>query len=1712
MHNFSLFVLITFALSAFPPAIFASADADGDGVADEIDQCPSTRSGDLETVDFEGCSSRQRDSDNDGTSDLFDKCDNTPEGAETHPHYSGCAPSQLDTDNDGVTNDIDECSSSFTPEGELPKVNAVGCTLSQLDTDNDGTSDLHDKCADTPEGTETHPHYPGCAPFQLDTDNDGVTNDIDECSFTYTPEGKLPQVNAVGCALSQLDTDNDGTSDYFDKCDDTPEGAETHPHYPGCANFQLDTDGDGVTNDIDKCRWTRSVEHDSIDEYGCGPSQSQNDNADDDGDGVPNSSDAFPADASESSDIDLDGIGDNADTDRDGDGVLNTADAFPSNPTESADMDGDGIGDNADTDRDGDGVPNAEDAFPVDAAESVDLDLDGIGDNADPDRDGDGVANDVDACPLQVLPPEAVGIDGCEVVANADTDGDGIANADDLFPEDPNEWADLDNDGTGDNSDLDVDGDGVENRADRFPRDASESSDIDGDGVGDNSDADRDNDGVENALDLFPNDASETTDLDGDGIGDNSDPDRDGDGVLNDSDAYPNDPARSKLPIVTIDTPKTLVTVGYSPITVTGTVDDGATALTVNGVAVEQSGGAWAVDVALQEGHNTIVARMVDPSGITSTASIHVSLDLTPPYMTIESHKHEQIVYTPVIAVTGLINDIVRGTIEDEQVEVTVNDLPATIKNRSYLVNNVPLVEGENELSVVGIDQAGNAAVNTIRVTYAVPQGKALEIISGQDQVGITFDDLPEQLVVKVLDDTGEALADKNVVFRVTQGSGGVKVLLDDPVSRAVLAKTDANGLARTYFQLGQRAGIGNHKVTAKVVGYETQAVFHATAQGKVGNKLSINTGNNQRGGTFQPLPSPFVVAVTDFGTNVVSGARVKFETRRGGGLFENGEAEIIAITDSDGRASAHLTLGGLEGLDQQVVRATLLDAPPVDPANPESPVVEVTAGFTATGFTPKAPGLTTISGVVMNNQDQPLPGVTVFVDGTTRQAVADSQGQFKITEAPVGPVHLIADGSTTTLEGEYPALAYNIVTVSGVDNPLSAPIYMVKLNTENAVMAGGSEDVVLALPEVPGFKLEVPANSVTFPDGSREGLVSVTVVNSSKVPMAPPNGMQPQFIITIQPTGAMFDPPARLTLPNVDGQAPGAQVEMYSFDHDLEEFVAIGLGTVNENGTTITSNLGVGVIKAGWHCGSTPGGSGAGHDCGDCAECDGEFCKWLDQSRPEAEQSPADCKDLQCDGSSLAKDESIYIQENQDSCVKCIGKVPTFDPALRDTEGEDPYDCSQTLCDGTTKLDDEERPAPPGYGSPSDLQCLVCKDGAEASTEEHVPHLSQSDNDCYEKFCDGEHEPRFEEMLGSFQEKNDCQTLYCEGENTDIPKFDSGDHRPDEKPDDCMRYICFPDGLTGPEERKFKVDSQVPEDKVINACQKEIYQCGGSTYEPEVQVKEVYNHDGDPLEEVADVCLTCDAGALVGKDGRGEKSKQITIEAPGAVTNFLKRLAARLKVSDAEVKLKAVVGGSVVDCCSEQLPSGGVKYSAFFTPSGSIGGNGIPVYPLAGKRIPNIELGTVLMPGGSVRKFLELDGGVSGDVAIAVGGSINDIRNDCAEDCFKASVSFNGSASIYVGLSAKYCAEGLGVPSGKECVGGGVKAGAGTVGKGVALGCEKGCSGEVDCFGCFGGVEAFIEINFPEISIGSDGATKVKVEPYIYKKTWGPYLEMGDC
>lgn len=150
-------------------------DADGDGVRDEIDECPGTTRG--TEVDDVGCpvDSPADDSDDDGVNNVDDDCPNTPVGAPVD--VNGCAANQLDSDGDGVTDNIDAC--ERTPESV--EVDDQGCPISSepLDDDNDGVPNDIDQCPDTPENEVIDAN--GCSASQRDVDNDGLTDDVDDC-------------------------------------------------------------------------------------------------------------------------------------------------------------------------------------------------------------------------------------------------------------------------------------------------------------------------------------------------------------------------------------------------------------------------------------------------------------------------------------------------------------------------------------------------------------------------------------------------------------------------------------------------------------------------------------------------------------------------------------------------------------------------------------------------------------------------------------------------------------------------------------------------------------------------------------------------------------------------------------------------------------------------------------------------------------------------------------------------------------------------------------------------------------------------------------------------------------------------------------------------------------------------------------------------------------------------------------------------------------------------------------------------------------------------------------------------------------------------------------------------------------------------------------------------------------------------------------------
>lgn len=651
---------------------------------------------------------------------------------------------------------------------------------------------------------------------------------------------------------------------------------------------------------------------------------------------------------------------------------------------------------------------------------------------------------------------------------------------------------------------------------------------------------------------------------------------------------------RFVLPVVTITSPQDLSFLAATTTDVSGSVNDPGAVVTVNGVPAEVSGTTFlARGVPLIEGGNILTATAQDAAGHMGSDSINVVRDLTAPRLAIHYPKDGATLFEPSVTVSGMVNDIVAGTVNASEATVTVNGRLASVANRSFLVEDVPLAPGDNVLTAVATDESGNVGevqITVHRETMPVPR---VAIVSGNHQEAVIGTVLPEPLTVTLLDALGQPVAGKPVLFKVRGNNGSL-----DGAKRRIAVVTDAAGRASAHFALGTRAGVGNQVVEVTSPGFRGPAVFTATARPGAPASIVVDAGDQQVGIAGQELPRPLVAVVIDAGHNRLAGAAVKLRVVKGNGHFTDGLRELLAFSDSDGRVIAPFALDPEEGIANNVVEATIESLDP-------SPV----ATFVASGRAAGDPAATSISGVVLDNSNLPIAGVTLRVLETTLTARTDEKGFFRIAGAPVGTVKLIVDGSTAERPGSWPDLEFVLTTIPGRENTINMPIYLLPLDLGSGMPVDETRGGTLTLPEIPGFSLEIPPGSVTFPGGSRSGLVSVTVVHSDKIPMVPNFGQQPRFIVTIQPAGARFEPPARLTLPNLEGLAPGEVTEMYSFDHDLGHFVSIGPATVSEDGTVIVSNPGVGIIKAGWHCGGNPATAGTPHACPGCMVCDGNQC-----------------------------------------------------------------------------------------------------------------------------------------------------------------------------------------------------------------------------------------------------------------------------------------------------------------------------------------------------------------------------------------------------------------------------------------------------------------------------------------------------------------------
>jgi len=160
-----------FLAFVFEPSI---GDRDGDGLADDVDRCPTDPEDHDQFEDEDGCP--EPDNDRDLVVDVDDECVLVPEDRDGEEDGDGCPESNPgDRDGDDILDAADDCPDE--PEDRDGFEDGDGCP--DPDNDHDTILDVDDLCPDRPEDRDGFEDGDGCP--DPDNDEDRILDVDDRC-------------------------------------------------------------------------------------------------------------------------------------------------------------------------------------------------------------------------------------------------------------------------------------------------------------------------------------------------------------------------------------------------------------------------------------------------------------------------------------------------------------------------------------------------------------------------------------------------------------------------------------------------------------------------------------------------------------------------------------------------------------------------------------------------------------------------------------------------------------------------------------------------------------------------------------------------------------------------------------------------------------------------------------------------------------------------------------------------------------------------------------------------------------------------------------------------------------------------------------------------------------------------------------------------------------------------------------------------------------------------------------------------------------------------------------------------------------------------------------------------------------------------------------------------------------------------------------------
>lgn len=643
-------------------------------------------------------------------------------------------------------------------------------------------------------------------------------------------------------------------------------------------------------------------------------------------------------------------------------------------------------------------------------------------------------------------------------------------------------------------------------------------------------------------------------------------------------------------PVVRVTTPAPDTYVNTSTVAVVGNVSEPVTSVTVNGASAEVVGTDFSLSgLQLVDGANTVTVEARDRAGNPGTATIAVTLDTEPPVVDITAPQADAYLNTPVIAVTGTLNETVAS--------VTVNGAAAAITGNEFSLGSLTLVEGANAIVVAAKDQAGN--IGTVAITVNLDREQPVIQITSSAPVAyvntpiftvagtvnepvasVTVNGVSAQVAGTDFSLPGVGLVEgANTITVETRdragnfGTATVTINLDTapPVVRITapasnsFVNTPVIAVAGTVSEPGSVVMVNG--VLAQVTGTNFNLTGFALAEGQniITALATDRAGNTGAGNASITLDTSPPVIALNAPAQAAAGANVSIATSAADNsglalceLFVNQAPVWSFAANSQPSASNAIAYS----LSPDLAPGTTLNltARAYDIAGnmgEASAQITISQGPSGPGYIQgqvyddtKGLRLDGASAGIHDANGQVLTGLTTTADG--RYFYQTPAGNYLI---------MLAKEGFTTVE--------RLISVRPEKNSVATDARLTPVSTVQSLIGADGGRITAGA----GLELTVPAGAL-----NQQADIRVTPISNQGTAGLLPIGWSPIAAVDIRipGTAAMFLQPASLKIPLAAAVAlaPSSTLPLAIYDASVHQWVVQGLGTVIADGAFVAAPI----------------------------------------------------------------------------------------------------------------------------------------------------------------------------------------------------------------------------------------------------------------------------------------------------------------------------------------------------------------------------------------------------------------------------------------------------------------------------------------------------------------------------------------------------------